>query len=162
LLVDSQNIWFSARERFGKGARIDFKKLRDRVERGRLLAMSYALAFIPWAERAHPITKALRKLGYEWQERAEDFSIQLAELERWLWREEHTLSTLAIASGDGGFCDVMAHARERQVRVELYTFRDVAMNKDLPQHADQVTELGAEVLLGDFATFGKFHMDDPD
>jgi len=150
LVVDAPNLFHSAREMFGRGARIDFKKLRERIVGKRHFAVIYSLAFIPEEKRdLGNFHGALKRLGYEYMERVAGFALQIQELER-LDGYTH----LAVASGDGSFAPLLRFYQEAGRAVELYAFID-AINTELKQYTTVVEHLRADVLMGDFATLGK-------
>ena len=149
LVVDAQNLYYSARELYGKGSRIDFLKLRERIAGTRSFGVIYSIAFIPEIrEDTQPLAKALHRLGYEVLARTERFDAQVQELERLAPQ----YAILAVASGSGDFIPLYRKMKEIEgKRVEVYCFIDAA-NGEISKYADQYEHLKAEVLLGDYST----------
>ena len=148
LVVDAQNLYYSARELYGKGSRIDFLRLKEKIVGERVFGAVYGVAFVPVIrDDTASLAKALKRLGYEILERSERFDAQVRELERLMG----SYSVLAVASGSGDFLPLYRVVREQQKKVEVYSFADAA-NGEIPQNSDSFIKLDLTVLMGDYST----------
>jgi len=152
LVVDAQNLYYSARELFGRGSRIDFKKLKSLIVGDRQFSVVYGVAYVPELRDttkgdAKSLVRALQRFGYETVSREADFDHQVGELSS----IAPTFQVIAIASGDGAFLPLCETARANGQRVEVYSFMDSA-NSEIPGKVDEFVYLKATVLMGDFAT----------
>ena len=150
-VVDALNLFHGARNVYGRGARVDFKKLRDHVVGGRNYALVYGIAFVPeLADGAGDgLQRAFHRLGYTQQSRVEDFKLQVAQLER-LTGYTH----LAVASSDTAFLPLCQVYRTTDRHVDIFAFP----SGHLPLFTDVaqgIHLLQVDVLMGEFSTIAK-------
>lgn len=156
-VVDSQNLYYSARELFGKNARIDFLKLRNRIIQTFPDSLVYGVAFAPGEKDGKAsLSKVLTHLGYDVVGRdlssRESFEQSLNSLHALI--QSPFYQALIIASGDGAFAPVALQAKNLQKPVLVLTFAD-ALNTELARLADTVIYLDIQVLFGDFEAYPK-------
>lgn len=148
LVVDAQNLYYSARELYGRGSRVDFLRLRDRIAGEREFSVVYSVAYVPEVkDETRTLARAMRRLGYEILARSEHFDEQVLDLAK--LAEQYP--TVAVASGDGAFLPLYHRLKELGKRVEVYSFVD-AVNAEVPKAVDVFEYLKTDVLLGDIPT----------
>lgn len=148
LVVDAQNLFHSARGLFGRGARIDFQRLRSYIVGDRSLSGTYSVAIIPeMREESQTLPKALLRLGYEVLTRSDHFEEQVRQLQKVIG----SYSIVTVASGDSAFAPFAEYARQQGKTVEVFSFAD-ALSASLTRTVERVEYLGVKVLLGEFTT----------
>jgi len=150
LIVDAQNLYYSARELYGKGSRIDFLQLREQIVGDRELGGVYSIAVTPeMREEPKALTNALKRLGYDVLVRLDHFEEQVHQL----YKVTQHYDILAVASGDGVFLPLFQRMKEANKITEAYAFVD-AMSADIPKTVSKLTYLDVRVLMGEFKTLG--------
>ena len=148
VIVDAQNLYHSAKELFGRGARIDFKKLRSRLVEDRDFMVVYSVAFMPeLREDTNALARALFRMGYEVIPRVSEFSVQLEQL----FSTAQRFDLVCIGSGDSAFLPLVKQIKAASVPVEVFAFAD-SSSVDLRSLADRFVYLKTDVLIGDFPT----------
>lgn len=154
LFVDTQNLYYSARD--GHGEAVDYARLMHFAARGRQLRHATAYVVEREGERtAYGFVTKLSTLGYRVRRRLlrvhradDDGRVVLdgdwdmgivADLVR-AW--DH-LDVICLASGDGDFVPMLRLAQERGVRVEVLAFR-ATTSQELIDAVDRFDDL-AEV-----------------
>lgn len=152
ILVDTANLYHSARMRFG-GARVDYRRLLDRLAAERPVAR--AIAFVVRGEGVDvtPFTEALRALGFDLRIKVLrrrndgsgrgdwDVGIAMAAVEL-----ASRVDCVILATGDGDLSEVTDHLTVRGVRVEVAAFPGTA-SASLIEGADAFWPLDDSVLL---------------
>ena len=135
LLVDTQNLYYGARDHHG--AAVDYQQLLETVVRGRRLLQATAYVVERDGDNtSHGFFTKLTALGYRVKRRLvrvhrqTDDGRPLLEGD-WdmgiaadLIRACETVDVIALASGDGDFAPILELAQERGKRVEVLAFRD--------------------------------------
>jgi uncharacterized LabA/DUF88 family protein len=137
LFVDTQNLYYAARDAVGRN--IDYERLLLLAERRRRLQA--ATAYVVEREGAHSaygFVTRLSALGYRVRRRAVrvhrgDGEGRLVLEGDWdmgiaadIVRAWDRLDVLALASGDGDFVPLLELAQQRGLRVEILAFREAA------------------------------------
>lgn len=152
LFVDTQNLFFAARDAAGRF--IDYQKLLSLAAQGRRLQAATAYVVERDGETsAHGFITRLSAMGYRVRRRlvrihrADDEGRVVLEGD-WdmgiaadLVRAFGHVDTLVLASGDGDFVPMLTLAQERGMRVEVLAFREAAAQR-LVDTADRFTHLG--------------------
>ena len=172
LVVDVQNIFFSARNIYGKGVKIDFGKMLDYFKRvfpsnynivdklafvvstnlpnsrGFRLALQKRYGFTVFSKTvpADRVTGGSDDPGTDW-----DVGLVLKTAGMMLGEGvENGLvyDVLLLASGDGDFVDLVKYLKERRpnVQVEVASFRS-SMSNFLIKSVDHFYELGEEIVI---------------
>jgi uncharacterized LabA/DUF88 family protein len=150
LFVDVQNMFYSARGMYQK--KVDFDALIHKMTGGRQVVR--AIAYIvqtPEVDQAKFITSLLSS-GYEvkskelkkrpdgsakgdWDMGIAIDSISISE----------RVDVIALASGDGDFCDLVRHLKAHGIRCEVYGFTG-STAEELRYTATEFIPLGSDVL----------------
>lgn len=147
-VVDTQNLFYSVRDLYGPGARIDFKKLSDKAKQlcGPQMRLIAYLGHMK--DELRSLVAALKKLGYQIQNkptiapRSDDEVPVLDQLvEAW---KQHGI--ICVASGDGDFIPLYDELRKLGVRIVVLSFSN-ALNTELLKRADQVVMLDELMLF---------------
>jgi len=151
VFVDVQNLFYSAKAVYQR--KLNFATLLDKMADGRELVR--AIAYIvqtPEVDQSSFIT-FLHQSGYEvkskelkkrpdgsakgdWDMGIAIDSIALAD----------RTDVMALASGDGDFCDLVRHLKARGVRCEVYAFPS-STSEELRYTATEFIPLDSDVLL---------------
>ena len=152
LFVDTQNLYYSARDNYGRN--VDYERLLRAVLRGRRLAQ--ASAYVVEREgdaTAYGFVTKLSAIGYRVHRRRVrvhraddqgrvvlegdwDMGIAADIVAAW----DH-LDVIVLASGDGDFVPIVELAQRRGVRVEIVAF-DETTSRALIHAADRFLALG--------------------
>ena len=152
LFVDTQNLYYSARDNYGRN--VDYERLLGTALRGRRLAR--ASAYVVEREgdsTAYGFVTKLSAIGYRVHRRAVrihradehgrvvlegdwDMGIAADIVEAW----DH-LDVVVLASGDGDFVPIVELAQRRGVRVEVIAF-DETTSRSLIDAADRFVAIG--------------------
>lgn len=153
LIVDVQNLFYSARDIYGRLARINFKRLRERCEEKYdiIEAVAYVAGdnqeqispFLEALEKAgfNPITSRLRAGDEEVYETDWDVGITVSVIER---LEEFDI--LILASGDGDYSHLLDHLREKEKGTVAVGFKR-EIERTLEKFADDVMYLTEEDIF---------------
>lgn len=137
LFVDTQNLYYSARDLFDK--HVDYQRLLQVALRGRRLANATAYAVEREGDSsAYGFITKLSRLGYRVRRRkvrvhrSDDSGRTLMEGD-WdmgiaadMVRSWEHLDVIALASGDADFVPILLLAQERGLRVEVLAFKESA------------------------------------
>ena len=151
LFVDTQNLYYAARDRYGRN--VDYERMLECALRGRRLASASAYVVEREGEAtAWGFVTKLSALGYRVRRRLVrvhrtddagrvvvegdwDMGIAADMVRAW----DHA-DVIALASGDGDFRPIVELAQERGKRVEVLAFRE-ATSQELIDAADLYTHL---------------------
>lgn len=160
LFVDTQNLYYAARDGYGRA--VDYQRLLERAARGRRLAQAGAYVVEREGERAaFGFVTKLSTLGYRVHRRllrvhradAEGRTILEGDWDMGiaadLVRAWDGLDVVVLASGDGDFVPILALAQERGLRVEVLAFRATTSQAliDRVDRFDDLAEL-ADIFVG--------------
>ena len=147
-VVDTQNLFYSVRDLYGPGARIDFKKLSDKVKQlcGPQLRCIAYLGHMK--DELRSLVAALKKLGYQIQNKPTitprgDEEIPVLDQLVDAWKQ---YNLVCVASGDGDFIPLYDELRKTGTRVVVLAFSN-ALNTELLKRADQVLMLDELMLF---------------
>jgi uncharacterized LabA/DUF88 family protein len=153
LFVDVQNMFYSARGLYQK--KIDFDGLLRKMAAGRQLVRAVAyIVQTPEVDQTKFIT-GLISSGYavkskELNKRADgsakgdwDMGIAIDSIST-----SSRVDVVALASGDGDFCDLVRHLKAHGLRCEVYGFSG-STAEELRLTATEFIPLGSDVLLLD-------------
>lgn len=158
LMVDTQNLFYSVRDAYGAGSRIDFKKLRDAARnkrRQKVKPIAYLAKY--GDDNSTALETALRTLGYSvrvhgvkkdgqgnYQKTNTDTYLAMDTIDTVF--NEPNVKTVVVASGDSDFIPLYDRLRKRGVRVEVVAFKD-SLGNDVAQHVDEVRLLDESVIF---------------
>ena len=146
VFVDVQNMYYSARNLFGK--KVNFGNiLKDAVaDRQLIRAITYVIK--AEAEQEASFFEALHKIGFE--VRAKDLQTFLGGAKKGDWdvgiamdmmRIAPKLDVAVLVSGDGDFVDLLQHMKALGCRTEVMAFGDTSSAR-LREEAHTFTDLG--------------------
>ena len=157
LLVDAQNLFYSARDTYGPSARVNYERLKEVALRGKNVRVLRCVIYLTQLEDDISLfAQTLRRLSYEvkirWIKRHEDGSISNTDSDLDIAvdciRACETSDTLVIASGDADFIPVYQYIREKGKDIEILAFQD-ALNRQIKENVDKVT------ILDEYCIFRK-------
>jgi len=164
LLVDVQNLFYSARDSYGLAARIDFRKLKELALKGRSFRHIISYAYLAALPKEIPDTfiSALRKLSYEvkiadirvherGQMSATNIDVMLASDAQNLKVLGREPTVVVVASGDADYTPVYRILRERGVRVEVLSFQS-SLATSIYDESDEIRFLTRDHLYGEKTT----------
>lgn len=151
IFIDGSNLYHES-DRFSKGLRIDFGKLRDELTDGRDLIRTYYFASAPPEPSAEQLG-FFKKLGYlgfktriktlretinatgqrEWQEKGVDVALATELVANGM---RQTFDWAIVVSGDQDFCEAIEQVQTCGLRVEVAFFRH-ALAEELKLRADR-------------------------
>lgn len=145
IFIDTQNMYYSARNVFGK--RVNFKNIVTDAVNKRKLIRAIAYVVKTKTEEETPFFDALRGMGIELREKElmeylsgqkkADWDVGLAvDVIRML----DMLDVVVICSGDGDFIPLVRYAQSRGRIVEVMSFRETTSSR-LIEAADNFTNL---------------------
>lgn len=158
--IDVENLWYAAREAYGKTYRVDFDKLRrlliDSLPAGTLIeAIAYVVVspnhdntmFIAMLERLSYVVKK-RHMLYDKTKNIStktdmDVLITVDAMRRACFNE---FDTFVLVSGDGDYFYLCEEMNRLDKTVEIFTFSNVCSGS-LRKVADRVTILDEDVVL---------------
>lgn len=155
VFVDVQNMYYSARNLYGK--KVNFGNiLKDAVaDRQLIRAITYVIK--AEAEQEASFFEALNKIGFE--VRAKDLQTFLGGAKKGDWdvgiamdmmRVAPKLDVAVLVSGDGDFVDLLQHMKALGCRTEVMAFGETS-SKRLVEEAHSFTDLGktqSKYLIG--------------
>ena len=159
LLVDVQNLFYSARNAFGSDARVDFKKISDEALGGRKFKRIIRKAYfaIRPGEKPNAFISALQRLSYEVElvsirsheqggSSATNIDVLLATDALNIRFSGKHPDVVCIASGDSDFLPVYQALIERGVVVEVLSF-PASLSTSVEETAHKVVRLNASHLF---------------
>jgi uncharacterized LabA/DUF88 family protein len=153
IFLDVQNLYYTARQTFGRN--VDYNALWARVTAGRQVVAAYAYAVDRGDEKQRQFQNILRAIGFTvklkpFVQRADgsakgdwDVGITIDILE---WAAD--AEVIVLASGDGDFAILADHIRAKQgCRVEVYGVQPLTAAA-LARAADDFVAIDGDLLLG--------------
>ena len=158
--IDIENLWYAAREAFGKNYRVDFQRLRKLISEGNpvpsiIEAIAYVVvgpdhdntAFIGMLERLQYKVKK-RYMRYDkiqgiasksdW-----DVGITVDTMRRAMPKE---IDKFVLVSGDGDYIFLVEELQGLGIEVEVHTFENVC-NEQLKNMANRLVLLNENVVF---------------
>ena len=161
LLVDVQNLFYSARDAYGLAARVDFKKLKQLAMKNRRFRHIVSFAYLAATMKDVPseFVSALEKLSYEVKvanirahetgpSSATDIDVMLATDATITRIRDRDPDIVVVASGDSDYVPVYEALKNRGVRVEIIAFKST-LSAAIEEMADSVTYLTREHLYNE-------------
>lgn len=161
LLVDVQNLFYSARDAYGLAARVDFKKLKQLAMKNRRFRHIVSFAYLAATMKDVPseFVSALEKLSYEVKvanirthengpSSATDIDVMLATDATITRIRDRDPDIVVVASGDSDYVPVYQALKSRGVRVEIIAFKST-LSAAVEEIADGVTYLTREHLYNE-------------
>jgi uncharacterized LabA/DUF88 family protein len=150
VFVDELNMYWSAKSMYQK--KVNYQALLEKIASGRSLVRATAYIIRTAETDQSQFVHLLHQAGYEvkikdlrkfpdgtakgdWDMGLAIDAISMAD----------RVDVIALASGDGDFCDLVRHLKARGVRVEVYAFMGTAA-EDLRLTATEFSPLDSEVL----------------
>jgi len=153
--IDTQNLFYSVRDLYGPGARIDFRKLKDKAKQICGTEDVRCVAYLTHLkDELTSLVAALKKLGYEIrnkpiQKRANgevvgsDVDMDIVVEIAMAWAH---YKVVCVASGDGDFIPLYNELRKKGVKVIVLSFSN-ALNTELIRKVDNVVMLDDLILF---------------
>ena len=151
VFVDVQNMFYAAKDRFGR--RVDYIKLLDLIVGPRYLMVAYAYVVqIPEIPQSN-FFSLLEHNGY--QIKSKDLRLRGDGSAKGDWDVGiavdvvsmlGSLDVVILASGDGDFCPLAELIKQQNKRIEVVAFEHNT-SMDLQQIADQFFPIGDELLI---------------
>lgn len=151
VLVDVQNMYYSAKNLFGR--KVSFGKILEFAVARRKLIRAIAYVIKADVKEETNFFEALENLGYE--VKAKDLQVFFGGAKKGDWDVGIAMDALRIApkvdavvlvSGDGDFTDLLKHLKALGCRAEVMSFKKTASNK-LIEEADSFIELDKRFLI---------------
>jgi len=153
-LVDAENLYYTPREKWGPGSKVDFSKLYQMITGGYKTAtvINYLVAD-PIIDQTRFLS-LLRKVGYTVKIKV--LYSKKEQLQNSNWDPEiiedgmamiHQVDHLVLVSGDGGFSDMIRRYQELGKRTSVICFEDDFSSR--LKVADTVTFLNQRILMSD-------------
>jgi len=151
LFVDTQNLYYSAKDNYGKA--VSYQRLLDLAVCARRLQQATAYVVDRDGSAQGFMTK-LRDIGYRIKSRQvevfkDDSGNEVLEGD-WdmgiaadMVRQWKHLDVIVLASGDGDFVPILELAQEKGCRVEILAFKETC-HSQLINCVDKFTELGTQ------------------
>jgi uncharacterized protein (TIGR00288 family) len=148
VLIDVQNLYHSAKNLYG--ARVNFREILKLAVSGRNLIRVFAYVVRTKSGEEKPFFEALTKLGIE--TRVRDLQEFYGGLKKADWdvgitidavRISPDVNTVALASGDGDFLQLVEYLKNQGKRVEIIAFGRSASAR-LKETADEFIDLEKE------------------
>jgi len=146
VLVDAQNIYYSARNLFK--TKVNFKALLKHITHGRLLTRAIAYVINDTTQEKINFFDALNEAGFEVKEK--DLTVFYGGAKKGDWdlgiamdaiRLGHKVDSIVLVSGDGDFKPVVNYLQQALgCLVEVVAFKHTS-NKELIEMADDFTDL---------------------
>ena len=142
LAVDAECCWCSARDKFGKDARLDFQKLKGKAEERKDSEIVLAKAYVVTNKLStvSSFVSSLNHMGYEvelgysYQTDGSKMDVAIAvDAIKFLRRYD----TYVLASGDGDFVALVLYLKEKGKKVEIVSTKEDISAK-LLKNADEV------------------------
>jgi len=147
LFVDVQNMYYSAKNLYGK--KVNFGELMKIGTNNRSLVRAIAYVIRADVEQESNFFDALQKQGYE--VKAKDLQVFFGGAKKGDWdvgiamdvmRTAAKLDTIVLVSGDGDFKDLLEHVKSLGCRAEILAFGKTASSRIIEQ-ADRYVDLDA-------------------
>ncbi|MEM4260611.1 MAG: NYN domain-containing protein [Candidatus Woesearchaeota archaeon] len=151
VLVDVQNMYYSAKNIFGR--KVNFGKILEFAVARRKLIRAIAYVIKADVKEETNFFEALENLGYE--VKAKDLQVFYGGAKKGDWdvgiamdalRIAPKVDTVVLVSGDGDFTDLVKHLKALGCRAEIMSFKKTASNK-LIEEADSFIELDKKFLI---------------
>lgn len=145
VLVDVQNMYYSARQVFKK--KTNFAEILKKAVDGRQLIRAVAYVIKADIKEENNFFEALEKIGYEIK--AKDLQVFFGGAKKGDWdvgiamdmiRFSPKVDTLVLVSGDGDFTELVKYVKSMGCRVEVMSFRKTG-SKMLMDEADEFISL---------------------
>lgn len=145
LFVDVQNMYYSAKNLYGK--KVNFGELMRIGANNRSLVRAIAYVIRADVEQESNFFDALQKQGYE--VKAKDLQVFFGGAKKGDWdvgiamdvmRTAAKLDTIVLVSGDGDFKDLLEHVKSLGCRAEVLAFGKTASSRIIEQ-ADRFVDL---------------------
>lgn len=145
LFVDVQNMYYSAKNLYGK--KVNFGELMKIGTNNRSLVRAIAYVIRADVEQESNFFEALQKQGYE--VKAKDLQVFFGGAKKGDWdvgiamdvmRTAAKLDTIVLVSGDGDFKDLLEHIKSLGCRAEVLAFGKTASSRIIEQ-ADRFVDL---------------------
>lgn len=145
LFVDVQNMYYSAKNLYGK--KVNFGELMQIGANNRSLVRAIAYVIRADVEPESNFFDALQKQGYE--VKAKDLQVFFGGAKKGDWdvgiamdvmRTAAKLDTIVLVSGDGDFKDLLEHVKSLGCRAEVIAFGKTASSR-LIEEADRYVDL---------------------
>lgn len=150
VLVDELNMYWSAKSMYQK--KVNYEALLQKMVAGRELVRATAYIIRSQDTDQQQFISALHQAGFE---------VKIKDLKKFPdgtakgdWdmgiaidaiSMTDRVDVIALASGDGDFCDLVRHLKARGVRVEVYAFMGT-ISEDLKLTATEFIPLDSDVL----------------
>lgn len=143
-VVDTQNIFYSARALHGNRARIDFLKLKDLAIGGLDISFLRSVAIVADFKLADSVfMNFLRKFGYEIESFEESSHQTIAAL---LDLDGKNYDMVIVASGAGDLRVSYQPLKDLGICIKILSFAD-SLHRQVIDIADEITYLGTSVLI---------------
>ncbi|MEK7623415.1 MAG: NYN domain-containing protein [Patescibacteria group bacterium] len=148
VFIDVQNLYYSAKNLFGK--KVNFGNIVKEAVAGRKLIRAIAYVVRTETKEEQPFFEALYNLGIETREK--DLQIFQTGMKKADWdvglavdaiRLAPSLDAIVIVSGDGDYLPLVEYLQSIGKQVEVAAFGETTSSK-LADHADDVIDLSAE------------------
>jgi uncharacterized LabA/DUF88 family protein len=151
VFVDIQNVYYGSKTAFNR--RVDYKILLDNIIKNRRLIKATAYVIKSQFSDSTGFVNALEKMGYTI--RSKDLRVRGdgsqkgnvdIEMAIDIINEKDKLDSVALVSGDGDFVQLVEFLKERNLDVEVYSFKNNSAY-DLRQSATRFFEIDETYLL---------------
>ncbi len=151
LFVDSQNLYYSAK--MGYAAKVNYEKLLNLITGNRRLIKAYAYIVQPPEGDVKPFATSLERIGYIVKTKGVRTRADGSAKANWdmgialdILGMIDRVDTIILASGDGDFVPLVDFIKNKNKRVEIFSFSDNTAY-DLKEKADRFEALGENVIL---------------
>lgn len=147
LLIDSQNLFYSAKNAFGSDALVDYQLLKEEAILNRRFTSIRCIAFMPFVSQREKIEPVLKSYGYEVlpehpaKGRLKDSDVLLATVGM-----ATTADVVVVASGDADYCPLYRALKSRGVRVEVLAFPN-SLGGEVKDCVDEIRYLEKGILF---------------
>ena len=147
ILIDVQNLYYSARNLYGYGSRINFRELIKEAIGGRKLIRAFAYVVRTKTGEEKPFFEALKNLGIEM--RVRDLQEFYGGQKKADWdvgividavRTAPNVDAVILCSGDGDFIPLVEYLKNQGKRVEVMAFGRSTSSK-LKETADEFVDI---------------------
>lgn len=148
VLIDVQNLYYSARNLFGR--KVNFKSILSKALAGRKLIRAFAYVVRTKSGEEKPFFDALTKLGIE--TRVRDLQEFYGGQKKADWdvgividaiRTSQNVDVVVLCSGDGDFVSLVEYLRSQGKRVEVVAFEKTTSSR-LKEVADEFFDIGED------------------